>query len=187
MSDMVQFDASALKKRVSETIQSNFGMLIPQEQFSKMVDEAINEFFTSPSITEMREIEYIVNPEESSWQQRRGTKLRLGCAIPPFKYMVWCEVHKIAKQELNACLSDKSQAIKELVAKAFDAPSIEHLADMTTEVLAANMAKTQRALAINEALNIFKATLVGAFSQANAYEIAQKINDMPINVSENRM
>lgn len=179
MNDMIQFDPSALKKRVSETIQTNFGMLIPEEQFSKMVDSAIQEFFTDPSITELREVEYVINPQANSWEQRKGTKLRLGCAIPPFKYMVWCEVHKIAASILDQVMKDKVAEVRARVTSVFDVSSVADIAEKSSEAIVDSVAKAQRAQAVANALEMFKVNLVSVFNQAGAYDVANKIGALP--------
>lgn len=45
MNDVIQFDPKVLQKRVAETVQSQFGMLIPDDQFEKMVATHVREFF----------------------------------------------------------------------------------------------------------------------------------------------
>lgn len=172
------FDPNALKKRVQETIQASFGMMIPPEQFAKMVEEAVKEYFESPQLMELKETEYIINPDAQSWNQRTGTKLRPAFMVSPFKYMVWVEVHKIARATLDQYLKNKEVAIKKQVEQAFDAPSIEHVANMTTEVLAETMAKSQRAFALSQAFTLFRNNLSTMFNQAGAYDVANKIGQM---------
>jgi hypothetical protein len=47
LSEITQFDPKVLQKRVAETVQTQFGMLIPDDQFEKMVATHVKEFFES--------------------------------------------------------------------------------------------------------------------------------------------
>ena len=179
MSDIATFDPKALQKRVVDAIQTNFGMLIPQEKFDEMVSAAITEFFEQPAITEIREIEYIVNPQADHWKQVRGTKLVPTVAIPPFKFMVWQEVHKLVAKELEAFFAREQNALKATIANTFSEASFKDLSDKNIMVISKKMAEVQHARATVMSLEMFKSNLMQVFNQSNAYEIANQIGAMP--------
>lgn len=180
MNDITNFDPKALQKRVVDTIQTNFGMLIPTEKFEEMVNAAVMEFFENPAITEFKELDYVLNPSADSWNQKKGTKLRFSVAVPPFKFMVWQEVHKLVAAELNAYFARESNAVKRIVAETFDETSFKDLADKNIMVISKKMADVQHARATLMSLEMFKSGLMQVFNQVNAYEVANKIGTLSL-------
>jgi hypothetical protein len=179
MNDIATFDPKALQKRVVDAIQTNFGMLIPQEKFDEMVSAAIMEFFENPAITELREMDYVVNPSADHWNQRKGTKLVPVVMIPPFKLMVWREVHTLVAKELEAFFAREQNALKATVASTFSEASFKDLSDKNIMVISKKMAEVQHARATLMSLEMFKNNLMQVFNQNNAYEVANQIGKMP--------
>lgn len=98
MPDIVQFDPEALKKRVAETIQVSFGMLIPAEQFNAMVEKEVKAFF------EQETTEWIVAEKASvSWDRNGSAQLKT--TLTPFRRLVWEKVQELCKAKLNEHLS----------------------------------------------------------------------------------
>lgn len=180
MSDIANFDPKALQKRVVDAIQTNFGMLIPQEKFDEMVSAAIMEFFENPAIMELREMDYVINPNADHWNQRKGTKLVPVVMIPPFKFMVWQEVHKLVAKDLEAFFAREQNALKATIANTFSEASFKDLSDKNIMVITKQMAEVQHARATLMSLEMFKNNLMQVFNQSNAYDIANKIGTMPM-------
>jgi hypothetical protein len=87
--DIAAFDPAALKKRVAETVQVQFGMLIPEAQFTEMVNREIRAFFEDDHLNH---VEVFNNSYNSQSVKVRCT---------PFRVMVWDRVHEILKKKLS--------------------------------------------------------------------------------------
>jgi len=99
----VIFDQDALKKRVSESVSSSFGMLIPAEQWQAMIDREVKAFFD----TEIKyEFTKAVSDNRSSWSSGPDVyALRMG--ITPFRQMVWAKVQALCVAQIETILSSE--------------------------------------------------------------------------------
>lgn len=178
MTDLAAFDPNALKKRVTDAIQTNFGMLVPAEKFQEMVDAAVMEFFERDVLWEFGEVSYVINPKEPSYNQRTGTKTMPKTGIPPFKMMVWNEVKKICEAELKRYFENEENLVKQCLAGMFNAGNFAEYAKKGVVQIAQNMASVQEAKMTQTALLTFKAAMMTALYQSNYQDIASHIDRM---------
>ncbi len=102
MGDVVEFNMDALKKRITEQVQANFGMLIPQDKFTEMVNKEIKAFF---EVDDLQLFASTERREEGGWSRHSFIEnWKVKCT--PFRLLVWMEVHKIIEKQLSATFND---------------------------------------------------------------------------------
>lgn len=100
MTAITQFDPVALQKRVSESVQSQFGMLIPQDAFDAMVAKEVRAYFED-------EKEFIVREEAKNEQSYyHGPRVvRTYASMTPFRRQVWTAIDELMGKMLSEKLN----------------------------------------------------------------------------------
>jgi hypothetical protein len=98
MSEIKTFSPDQLQDRITETVRSQFGMLIPEEQFNELIKKEIKEFFETEVAYdwEVRQVD--------NWSNHtRREKLKLN--ITPFRQQVWSEVRKLVDNHIQTTIT----------------------------------------------------------------------------------
>lgn len=102
---LIQFEPDALKKRIAESVQVSFGMLIPESEWQKMVDKEVKAFFEEEGQFIWQRQEELKNSSYYG-QSRYYETLKFG--MTPFRQQVWECVNKLVKQQLETALNVES-------------------------------------------------------------------------------
>jgi hypothetical protein len=105
MADLTQFNPKDLEKRVAETIQSQFGMLIPDDVWDAKVQAEIHAFFES-------EVTFIWEERVKDPNSYASGKLeQLSMKISPFRQIVWKHLTELVNKRLERFKQDPNYSI----------------------------------------------------------------------------
>jgi len=88
---LAKIDTNALRDRVAAQVTNSFGMLIPEEQFSAMVDAQIKAFFETPTTLTF----------ERGGGYNSDTYTLKGAQVTMFQMMVWNLVRPMVQAKLQ--------------------------------------------------------------------------------------
>lgn len=95
------FDQAALKKRISETVQSTFGSLIPDAAFEQMVKNEITAFFEAKSVN-------VEVKKNQDYYGRTAYNTEVKEQITPFAQMVRAAFNeKVLKEVTDAMCGEE--------------------------------------------------------------------------------
>jgi hypothetical protein len=100
MAEITKFDGKDLEKRVTDTIQATFGMLIPDDVWESKVQAEILAFFEEDIEFSWSECYKKEGYSSSSKVQVLSTK------ITPFRQMEWAILQQMAEKRLNEAMCD---------------------------------------------------------------------------------
>ena len=155
MGEVTQFDPNALKKRVAETVQSTFGMLIPEDKWNSMVEQEVVAFFeTEENLVWQRREEHTNDP----WCKKYYHELIY--SMTPFRLMVWQALKEQITERFKKVIDDDkfrsyvtfSQDGEETEITAWMEKKLEEIAPK----MAAAMFKNVFAAAVDQAKNEIK-------------------------------
>jgi hypothetical protein len=150
------FDANALKKRISETVQGTFGMLIPQEQFEALVKQHVSEFFEREEFFDVFEV-----TGSKDLYGRNNDKLKLRKAMTPFKAQVWEHCAHISRVALNEYFERESNVLKDKMMSMFETREFAGTVSNSVAAIASKVQEAQMKAVIYQATKIL-GTVVGA-------------------------
>jgi len=110
MQELQAFDPLAWQKRIAETVQQQFGMLIPAEAFDTMVAKEIHAYFEEEKQLIIRE-----EPVAQTWGSSKTA--RTYASMTPFRRRVWEAIDAMVGVNLDATLS--GETFKALVATTY--------------------------------------------------------------------
>lgn len=97
--EVQQFDVSALKQRVAESVQSTFGMLIPEDQWNALVAKEVSAFFDEEKEMKIQEVSI-----DGSYNRSKGVILQ---GMTPFRNLVYQEINNIVQQKVKDQFNNK--------------------------------------------------------------------------------
>jgi|SRR5271170_380828 len=96
MADVINMET--FKKRVSDTVVAQFGSLIPEEQFTAMVDKEIKAFFEVEALQ-------TISPKTDSWgHQTKEHELTTKCT--PFRAIIWRQLFDLVAKRFEGIHHD---------------------------------------------------------------------------------
>lgn len=95
-----QFSMDDLKKRIEKNVIANMGMLMPEEALTKLVNEAIERFFSST--------ENFTVTRNTDWGYSASKVPNVKCEIKcsTFEMMVWNTILPIVQKNLEQLIED---------------------------------------------------------------------------------
>lgn len=147
--DVTQFDTTALKQRVSDTVQGSFGMLIPEEAFQAMCAAAIKDYFEDKKTFSVVQRSREVKDSPNSYHTRTERYYELEAKYTVFQRLVFDTIHEIVVAQLKAHLAVQEAEIEEQL-KTLMNQSVElkgTIADGLSEILR-HAAERQLAMAL---------------------------------------
>lgn len=120
---IVNFNMGDLKKRITEQVQANFGMLIPPDKFAEMVNTEVAAFFEVSDLTLFSRTE---RKEGSDWNRATYTE-DWKIKATPFRVLIWLEVNKLISESLKAHFA--SEAFKVHIPYSYDQNQSTQLSD----------------------------------------------------------
>lgn len=114
MSNNLVVNADTLKQKITERVISSFSDLIPEEVFSRMVDETVKMFFTTPQ-------QHVVSKTQvdNGWNRPRHDETKVTLPMTTFQVMVWEQVQPIVAAKLKTYFEQEKQALTDSMADAF--------------------------------------------------------------------
>jgi len=103
---VVQFNPEQLKARIAETVQSTFGMLIPQEQWEEMINKEVKAFFEHTKEWEWES--KIHSYSSSNYHNPKEYRETLKIHVTPFRAEVWQAIREYLKSEIEKVLNNSN-------------------------------------------------------------------------------
>lgn len=171
MTQVQEFDPHAFKNRVKAHITNSFGSLLPEAQFTAMIEAEIKEFFETPRELIFEEL------NRSGWSQ--GEKIAIKSALTPFQQMVWRELTKLVSARLDKYMKDDNtlNPINKMLDELFTIPEFEDHQVLTAQKMMLAMAGQFFSAQLNSVGRDAKNSIAYAFQNAGMPDIAYKINE----------
>lgn len=96
------YNKDDFQERVTDSVRSNIGMLIPEEEFDNLVQKEIKAFFEE-------ELEHTTVDKKVTGYNRKD-KIIQSVKITPFRKMVWDEVERQLKSKLKDSFKESKVA-----------------------------------------------------------------------------
>lgn len=120
MNDVIKFSTEDLKKRITETTQAQFGMMIPQEMFEQLVQDSITKF---TDVEQNFQVQEIKDPNYTGNSWNHPTIKVLAERMTPFQVMVRNALMPIVQEMLTKYLADYREQIQAEITKKLEHPS----------------------------------------------------------------
>lgn len=105
------FDMEAFRKRIEENVISNMGAMLPEEQLTAMVKQAIDKFFTQSEHITVSQIHHsfgYIHPDNA--------KAKASLKVSPFEYIVFSKLQPLVSQSVDRFFEEHRESLlKDLV------------------------------------------------------------------------
>ncbi len=166
---IAKINTTDFRTRVQDHIINTFGTLLPEEDFKKLVDEQIAEFFNSDT-------QLVIEKSD-----RYGYDTELVASVTPFQRMVWQQLTPLVKERLTAYMADDNvkNPINKLLDTLFSVPEFEKQQVLTAQDLLMKMAAAMMAHNLQMTKMEIKSSVSSALLKANMPEVANRIWEIP--------
>lgn len=114
--EVAVFDQEALKKRVTETIQTQFGMMIPEKEWTALVEKEVKAFFEAEGADLLIGEEREDIRKTGYYAERVKTTVR--CACSPFRAIVWDYLREITRTKVETLL--QGEKLKSVISSTWE-------------------------------------------------------------------
>jgi len=173
MTDLVSM--TDLEAKVREKVVTTFVALLPESAFDDLVSKAIKEYFetTTKPLKVLESAGYGGN-----------TVKELTYQLSPFQYLVWNEMHKLAKSAIEEHFEGKREEIKRsILGRYTESSQISMFENASLELIMVRQQEVVSKLMLESALQSFKhnlsSTLSMHFQDAN---LGRDVLNVPVDV-----
>ena len=156
--NMQTFKPEQLQERITETVRTNFGMLIPDDQFQALVQREIQAYFD-----EATEVNWVTERSDNRGYFSNNDLLKIKLKMTPFRFQVWSEIRKLMDSKIEMLFNTELSATTTQVCDNYGNQTMEaYLSDRMEKMLqklAPKMAEQMFSVMFVDAVNAVKADL----------------------------
>lgn len=149
LANLNQFNMQDLQKRISESVQATFGMLMPEDAFKAMTEKAVHDYFHKEQTFGLREVTHPDDIGKQPWQQNKITVLNNRLTM--FELQVYKVLTPLVEAELTKWLKENEDAAAKAMKESLEGPEVSIPLNKGIAQVAAHVTQMQAIQAVSMA------------------------------------